>query len=249
MSKTSKIMLVTIIATCILLGLGYAAITNITLNIAGTASASADQANFKVGFIGTPVVSDSTFVTAAINTERTATINVQGLTTAGDNVTATYDIKNSSSDLSTDLNVNTTNNNTEYFKISSRLGKSSLVAGESTTVLVTVELIKTPIDEDVSASVGVGLTAMPVEPGKEGTSSGTNDYSETPRTTNEYGFYFNEGYTVYNTEHNKYVTYVFTEEGCGYAYLDGVIIEYSPTKYITYELNKIIIDCSIIILM
>ena len=33
---------------------------------------------------------------------------------------------------------------------------------------------------------------MPVQPGEEGTSAGTNDYSETPTTVNEYGFYFDE---------------------------------------------------------
>ena len=37
MSKTSKIILITIVATCLLLGLGYAAIQNITLNITDTA--------------------------------------------------------------------------------------------------------------------------------------------------------------------------------------------------------------------
>ena len=194
MSKTSKIILVTIVATCILLGLGYAAITNITLNIAGTASAAADSGNFKVRFVGTPTVSDSSYTTARITEEHEATIEVDGLTSAGQSVTATYEIKNESSDLSADLKVATTNSNTDYFKISSKLNKSSLIANETTTVLVTVELTKTPIDEDVSATVGVNLTAMPVQPGEEGTSAGTNDYSETPTSLNTYGFYFNDQY-------------------------------------------------------
>ena len=60
MSNTSKILLVTIIATSILLGLGYAAIQNITLSIEGTATAAADQSNFLVKFTGTPTVSELT---------------------------------------------------------------------------------------------------------------------------------------------------------------------------------------------
>ena len=82
MSNTSKIILVTIVATAILLGLGYAAIQNITLNITGTASANVNQDNFDVSFVGTPVVSDSALATAKITDEVNATIGVSGLTTA-----------------------------------------------------------------------------------------------------------------------------------------------------------------------
>ena len=232
MTKTSKIILVTIVATSILLGLGYAAIQNITLNITGTASASADQANFKVGFIGTPVVSDSAYATATITADNSATINVQGLTSVGDNVTATYDIKNSSLDLSADFNINTTNNNSEYFKISSKLGKSSLKAGETTNVLVTVELIKTPINSNVSATIGVGLTAMPVEPGKEGTSVGVNDYSQTPDNRNEFGFYFDEAYSAIVDGSKQ--TVIFHEDTSCEMLLNGVLMDTIQAGVISY---------------
>ena len=125
MTKTSKIIIVTIIATSILLGLGYAAIQNITLNITGTAAANPNQSNFSVHFVNdpAPTVSNSTFATAAITDDINATINVTGLTAKGQNVTATYIVKNSSSDLSSDLSVATTNSNTEYFTLSSELAK------------------------------------------------------------------------------------------------------------------------------
>ena len=80
MRKTSKIILVTIIATSILLGLGYAAIQNITLNITGTAAAQASQDNFKVRFTRVTNVSDAVNVTANINSDVAATMNVSGLT-------------------------------------------------------------------------------------------------------------------------------------------------------------------------
>ena len=180
MRKTSKIILVTLFATMLLLGLGYAAIQNITLSISGTAAASAVQGNFDVGFTEVTEISDETYVNASVNSNVKATFNVSGLTQKGQTAYAIYEITNNSSDLSTDLSVETSNSNTEYFTISSRLADTSLVAGDSTTVTVTVELTKTPIEGEVSSTIGVVLTAMPVEPGKEGTSSDINDFSQVP---------------------------------------------------------------------
>ncbi len=182
MSNTSKILLVTIIATSILLGLGYAAIQNITLSIEGTATAAADQSNFLVKFTGTPTVSELTKVSANIETNTKATINVTGLNQSGQTATATYEIINQSSDLSADLAVATTNSNTEYFTLTSELADTSLTSGESTTVTVTVILTKTPIDGPVSSTIGVNLTAAPVQPGEEGSSGITNGSSTTPST-------------------------------------------------------------------
>lgn len=182
MSNTSKILLVTIIATSILLGLGYAAIQNITLSIEGTATAAADQSNFLVKFTGTPTVSELTKVSANIETNTKATINVTGLNQSGQTATATYEIINKSSDLSADLAVATTNSNTEYFTLTSELADTSLTSGESTTVTVTVILTKTPIDGPVSSTIGVNLIAAPVQPGEEGSSGITNGSSTTPST-------------------------------------------------------------------
>ena len=123
MSNTSKIILVTIIASLILLGLGYAAIQNITLNISDTASANTDDANFNVRFTRVVDVSDSTLITASKIDDKNAKIVVSGLTEKGQRATATYEILNDSADLSSDLNVATTNSNTEYFYISSELAK------------------------------------------------------------------------------------------------------------------------------
>ena len=181
MSRTNKVVLLAVVIAILLIGVGYAAIQNVTLNISGTAAADPTQSNFKVTFTGTPEVSNSTYAIATIVNDTNASINVSGLTSAGDSVTATYTVQNVSTDLSTDLSVATTNSNTEYFKISSKLAKTSLTAGEATTVTVTVELTKTPISESVSSNIGVELVATPTQPGEEGSSGSTNDYSETPK--------------------------------------------------------------------
>ena len=240
MRKTSKIILVTIVATCILLGLGYAAIQNITLNIAGTASATANQGNFKVRFTDNITVSESAYVTATKSGDQAATIAVSGLTSAGQKVTATYEIVNESSDLSADLKVDTSNSNIDYFKISSKLGSSSLTKGDTTTVLVTVELTKTPIEEDVNATIGVSLTAMPVQPGEEGTSVGTNDFSQTPidEELNEYGFYFKKAYSLYESTGEK-ISLVFYEDSSVAMFLDEILYEVLYDGEIIYSSNLI----------
>ena len=243
MSKTSKIILVTIIATCILLGLGYAAITNITLNIAGTASATVDSGNFKVRFTDNIVVSDSAYVTATRTGDTVATINVSGLTTAGDKVTATYEIANDSTDLSSDLNVKATNSNANYFSVSSRLADTSLTAGSTTTVLVTIELLKTPIDADVSTNIGVTLNAIPVQPGEEGSSGLTNDFSKVPidADLNEYGFFYGKAYSAYvvDTDISGIMSIIPYEDGHVEIYLDNYIMAYIVKDIVTYSENTI----------
>ena len=250
MSKTSKIILVTIIATCILLGLGYAAITNITLNIAGIASATVDSGNFKVRFTDNIEVSDNAYVTATRTGDTSATINVSGLTTAGDKVTATYEIVNDSTDLSSDLNVKATNSNANYFSVSSKLADTSLTAGSTTTVLVTIELLKTPIDADVSTNIGVTLNAIPVQPGEEGSSGLTNDFSKVPidADLNEYGFFYNEAYSFYYEDEYEsgMISFVFYEDGHVEEYFNDYLAAYILKDYVTYEENliSIVIDAN-----
>ena len=240
MRKTSKIILVTIVATSILLGLGYAAIQNITLNVTGSAAAAVSQENFDVRFTRVIDVSDNTCVTANIESDQKANIVVSGLTAKGQFVTATYEIKNYSSDLSADLKIVTTNSNADYFTISSRLVDKSITAGNTTTVVVTVELTKTPIDGTVTSNISVGLEAMPVQPGEEGTSEGINDFSQTPSLTNEYGFYFGEGYSFQGEEEK--CTVVFYEDGNGAFLIDDVLYRAIPENSFAYDTLAVDID-------
>lgn len=164
MTKTNKIIAGIVVVAVLIIGIGYAAIQNITLNIAGTASADANQANFTVAFSGTPEVSEADKVKAAVTDDLNATLNVTGLTAKGDVVTATYTIQNTSADLSANLYATVTNDNTEYFKVTHSFDAESIAKGAATTITVTVELIKTPITETVSSTVGVQITAEPVQP-------------------------------------------------------------------------------------
>ena len=167
MKNNSKIVVLSLVLALLTLGVGYAAIPPLTLNITGSAGAKADPTNFKVEFMGTPVSSDSKKVTAAISAtdKKEATLTVTGLTAKGDSVSATYTIKNYSEDLSANLKASVTkNSNDEYFEVTPTLAKTSLVKGGDTTVTVTVTLKKTPVTSDVTSDIAVKVTADPVQP-------------------------------------------------------------------------------------
>ena len=235
MSKTTKIIILGVIVSILILGIGYAAIQNITLNITGTAAADPSQSNFKVMFTGTPDISDSTLASAAITDDTNATINVNGLKAKGDSVSVIYTVENNSTDLSADVSVNATNSNTEYFTITSRVGKTSLLSGETTTVTVDVELKKTPLAGTVTSAIGVQLETIPVQPGEEGSSGLTNDFSQ---TTNEYGFYFDKPYSSVQDE--KKISVIFYADGSADIFEDGrPLNESASAGYFLYEYKKI----------
>ena len=200
MKKTNKIVLISVLVSLLLLGIGYAAIQNITLSISGFAEVGAKAENFNVKFLEQVDINkngfDSVIVDAQKTSDVTATINLSGLSKAGETISAIYTIKNESPDLSADLTVSTTNDAPEYLTISSQLEKTSLLAGEETTVEVVVKVTKTPITENIRAQIGVELIAMPVQPGEEGTSEGIKDFDQTPYPNglNEFGYYYDKFY-------------------------------------------------------
>lgn len=164
--NTRAVVGLVLLIAVLLVAIGYAAITAVPLNINGSAQATPEQTNFTVKFSGTPTVSDSSKVVAEINQQDQlkATINVSKLTAKGDTATATYTIANTSADLSAVLSATTSNTNNEFFKITQNIAKGTVAAGDSTTITVTVELIKTPITQDEETTIGVTITADPQQP-------------------------------------------------------------------------------------
>ena len=143
----------------ILVGIAYAAITNVTFNIKGTGNAQASKDNFAVEFVGEPTTGGKGTTTATIDkTKRTeGTMNVTGLTAKGDTATATYTVQNLSQDLSADLTAEATSSNQSYFEVICKLEDTTLKAKATTTLTVTVKLLKTPIDEtkeNLSSEIG-----------------------------------------------------------------------------------------------
>lgn len=161
MKSKKTLMTLGVIVAVLVLGVGYAAITDINLNINGTAAATPSDDNFSVIFTGTPSTSGDT-VSASITDDLTATMTVTGLTTTGDTATASYTIKNASEELSATVEQGTiTNDNETYFEVTTDWTTTTLAADGSKTVTVTVKLIKTPI-EDQSATFTIPFTATAV---------------------------------------------------------------------------------------
>ena len=164
--NTRAVVGLVLLIAVLLVAIGYAAITAVPLNINGSAQATPEQTNCTVKFSGTPTVSDSSKVVAEINQQDQlkATINVSKLTAKGDTATATYTIANTSADLSAVLSATTSNTNDEFFRVTQNIAKGTVAAGDTTTITVTVELIKTPITQDEETTIGVIITADPQQP-------------------------------------------------------------------------------------
>ena len=216
MGKNTKIVGGVLLVAIILVAVAYAAITNVELNINGVGSAQAKQENFKVEFIGTPSTSGKGTTTATINeSDKTkGTVNVTGLTAKGDEATATYTVKNLSSDISADLTAEATSSNQTYFEVICSLEKTTLKAQEETTLKVTVRLLKTPIDEtkeDLNSDIEVTLTAEPKQPGEETNGGSTSVSSNETRPylptgfTQVKGTTLKNGLTIQDSTGNQYV--------------------------------------------
>lgn len=169
MMKSKKTILgIVLLIAILLLGIGYAAITDVTLNINGTADATANTDNFIVKFTSATAVKNCTAEVSSSDTnKRTATMNVSGLQSAGDTATATFVVTNESRDLNAALEVTTETmggTNPEYFDVKATIADntSSVVPSGTRTVTVTVTLKETII-EDKTATINVQLSATPEE--------------------------------------------------------------------------------------
>ena len=159
-----KVLIFTLIAI-VTLGIGYAGITAINLVINGDATASVNDQNFK-RFLSeenvTPTITGEGN-TVSVKDDTTAEFSVSTLTGLGDSEVATFRVKNESKGIGTDISLNVTSSNSEYFKVTEYVADTQLQAGDETTVTVTVEMIKTPINDAVSTSITTKLIANAIE--------------------------------------------------------------------------------------
>lgn len=163
---------IVLLIAVLLIGIGYASVTR-TLTIEGAATVTPDDTNFIVQFTGTPTPGGQGTTTASVDQTdaKKATISVTGLTTKGQKATATYTIENASkaADLTAYLSLNNkTNDNEEYFKVTHEFKEDSVAVGSTTTVTITVEVMKTPITANETANITVLLDASPEAPVVEG---------------------------------------------------------------------------------
>ncbi len=168
----------------VFLGIGYAALTNITFNINGTATAkgSATNEDFKVRFVKFDAA-DNTYVTDAetkaavvsstngidaanvtldVTGDHTATFAISEGFELGDSVTLEYNVVNESEGIPAyiyaDVDANTSK---EYFRVTKTVADSELTnKGEVTKVTIKVEMIKQPrLDIESGINFTVNLVA------------------------------------------------------------------------------------------
>lgn len=176
MKKKKGVIAILLIIALLALGIGYAALTG-SLTITGSASAVADDSNYKVVFInaeaGDANYSSSTVVptaTAAVDSDDAtkATFSVTNFTTENDTVTFTYTVENQSNGITAKVSGIEISafDNSDYFSITASLPESAtsvtLDPGETTTVTVTVTCIQTPTAEVSTGDVTITLATESV---------------------------------------------------------------------------------------
>ena len=163
MKNRKKMITTALIVLVLLLGVGYATVSSVNLNINGTAKAESKE--LQVFYDGTNS-GTSAKVTAISSPAKTreATFTVENMTLE-ETVTMTFEVKNYETDVNATLaapNV-TENTNEEYFQVTTSCDKTTLNAGGTATITVNVKLIKTPVtDQAGSTTVTVEMAASPV---------------------------------------------------------------------------------------
>ena len=145
------------------LGIGYAVVSSVGLEIGGTANV--ENADLKVAFNGDTEVSNEQKVTAtAVDDSLSATILVKDLQ-LNEVVTATYYIKNKESDVKASVIVSDIENDkSNFFEVTTDVDntKKTIDALGVESITITIRLVKTPITtEDSKANIKVVLTASP----------------------------------------------------------------------------------------
>ena len=164
MKNRKKMITTALIVLVLLLGVGYATVSSVSLNINGTANAESKELQVFYDGVNSGTVSGKvTTISSPVKT-REATFTVENMT-LDETVTMTFEVKNYETDVNATLVAPsvTKNTNEEYFQVTTSCDKTTLNAGETATITVNVKLIKTPVTGEAgSTTVTVGMTASPV---------------------------------------------------------------------------------------
>ena len=163
MKNRKKMLTTALIVLVLLLGVGYATVSSVNLNINGTAKAESKELQVFYDGVNSGT---STKVTAISSPDkaRTATFTVENMT-LNETVTMTFEVKNYETDVNATLAAPSVTENTNgvYFEVTTSCNKTTLNAGDTATITVNVKLIKTPVTAEAgSTTVTVGMAASPV---------------------------------------------------------------------------------------
>ena len=163
MKNRKKMITTALIVLVLLLGVGYATVSSVSLNINGTSKAETKELQVFYDGTNSGTSAKVTAISSPVKT-REATFTVESMT-LDETVTMTFEVKNYETDVNATLAAPsvTQNTNEEYFQVTTSCDKTTLNAGETATITVNVKLIKTPVtDETGSTTVTVAMAASPV---------------------------------------------------------------------------------------
>ena len=152
-----------VLVTILVLGIGYAGVTSVNQTITINSTASAVQENFKVYFTDALITTGTGTASIDDNDATIAYFDVSSLSKAGDSAIVTYTVENNSNAVGASISLLLSNSNPEYFKVTKTLGVNKLQSGNSTTAVIKVEMIKTPITSTETTSITSELHVTPIE--------------------------------------------------------------------------------------
>ena len=170
MKKRRNLIIALLLVAALALGIGYATVSTVTLNIDGRAEVKVAQENFVVKFDATEgkTTYDAEVANASVASDLMATINVFGLKAQNQSTTVKYTIVNDTTSLY-DAKINNiliNEGNTAEFKVDieniEELEDLVLEPGDEVEVIVVVTLKKSLI-EDANTAIDITIDATPLE--------------------------------------------------------------------------------------
>ena len=149
------------------IGIGYAVVSAIPLEIKGTGTVASNPNGFVVKFKEVASKTGDGTLNAGITDDTHATISVSGLTESGQKATFVYTVLNASEEMNYAAKLTTPTvevEKSEYFDVTAVVDNPTTIKqNETTTVTVVVTAKKTPVGDDVTSNITVTLNAEAVE--------------------------------------------------------------------------------------
>lgn len=149
------------------IGIGYAVVSAIPLEIKGTGTVASNPDGFVVRFSGVASKTGEGTLNAGITDDTHATISVSNMTESGQKATFVYTVLNASEEMNYAANLTTPTvevEKSEYFDVTAVVDNPTKIKqNETTTVTVVVTAKKTPVGDDVTSDITITLNAEAVE--------------------------------------------------------------------------------------
>ena len=168
MRKKNTLIGMGLLIAVLVLGVGYA-FNAIELTIGGAVNVTPNDENFKVIFSNAVAASgsDTATITDSNSTSITGNIEINSLTSVGQSTTVTYTVKNNSNAGIKAViapPVITKTSSGEYFEVTTDWSTTAdteipSVNGNTKDLVITVTLVKAPVDETIEGNFSISLTA------------------------------------------------------------------------------------------